>query len=134
MSSIIFMFLLVPFVAFLLIGLNLLLDNNDAFAVLLALPITISDDISIHSLPVNKVCVFNQDKNKLVYVFENEADAAKFLTPNRVAQFSDDQLKQNKNLQHIRRVINKNILTYTEKGKFFIYKNPGYSSNLSLVV
>jgi len=134
MSSIIFMFLLVPFVAFLLIGLNLLLDNNDAFAVLLALPITISDDISIHSLPVNKVCVFNQDKNKLVYVFENEADAAKFLTPNRVAQFSDDQLKQNKNLQHIRRVINKNILTSTEKGKFFIYKNPGYSSNLSLVV
>src|SRR5947207_11668 len=102
MSSIIFMFLLVPFVAFLLIGLNLLLDNNDAFAVLLALPITISDDISIHSLPVNKACVFNHDKNK--------------------------------NLQHIRRVINKNILTSTEKGKFFIYKNPGYSSNLSLVV
>src|SRR5436305_14951451 len=102
MSSIIFMFLLVPFVAFLLIGLNLILDNNDAFAVLLALPITISDDISIHSLPVNKVWVFNQDKYKLVDVFENEADAAKLITPNRGAKCYHDQVNKYKNLQHIR--------------------------------
>ena len=43
------------------------------------------------------------------------------------------ELKLNKNLQHIRRVINKGVLTSTEKGKFYIFQNPDHSSCLTLV-
>lgn len=134
MTSIIFFFILVPLIGLLLIGLNLLLVSFNAYYLLLALPLLRSTGISLDSLPKNKVCVFSEDKNTLLYEFDSEAEAAKFLTPKKVAHLSDDDLKQNKNLQHIRRVINKAVLTNTEKGKFFIFKNPGYSSNLALVV
>jgi len=43
--------------------------------------------------------VFQPDKKTIAYVFDNEADAARFLTPQRVAHLSNDDLKQNKNLQ-----------------------------------
>jgi hypothetical protein len=59
--------------------------------------------------------------------------AAKYLTPQRCAQLSDSDIQKPKNLQHIRRVINKGVLTTTEKGKFYIFKNPDHSSCLALV-
>lgn len=74
---------------------------------------------SVHDLPYNKLCVIQPDKKTIAYVFDNDADAAKFLTPQRVAQFSNEELKQNKNLKHIPRLINKGVLTQTEKGKFY---------------
>ena len=49
----------------------------------------------------DKLYVFHPDK-KLAYIFDNGVDAARFLTPQRVAHISDDELKQNKNLQRIR--------------------------------
>lgn len=90
-------------------------------------------DISVNELPKNKLFVFHPDKKTIAYEFDNEADAARCLTPKRISRPSDVELNQNKNLQHIRRVINKNILTNTEKGKFYIFKNPGHSLSLALV-
>jgi hypothetical protein len=89
--------------------------------------------ISVHELPKNKLFVFQPDKKTLAYVFEDCGQAARKLTPQRCAHLSDSDLKLNKNLQHIRRVINKGVLTTTEIGKFFIFQNPDYSSSLALV-
>lgn len=61
-------------------------------------------------------------------------ETARGLTPNRCAHFSDEELKQKKNLQYIHRVVNKGILTTTEKGKFYFFQNQGYSDCLALVV
>nr|YP_009568458.1 hypothetical protein [Drechslerella brochopaga]QBL02539.1 hypothetical protein [Drechslerella brochopaga] len=47
---------------------------------------------------------------------------------------TDLELNENKNLQHIRRVINKGTLTETEIGKFFIFKNPNLSNCLNLTI
>jgi hypothetical protein len=89
--------------------------------------------ISIHELAKDKLFAFQPDKKTLAYVFNDCAEAARFLTPQRCAHFSDSELKLNKNLQHIRRVINKEVLTSTEKGKFYLYQNPNHSTSLSLV-
>jgi hypothetical protein len=67
-------------------------------------------NISIHELAKNKLFVFQPDKRTLAYVFEDCAEAARFLTPQRCAHLSDSELKLNKNLQHIRRVIIGGIL------------------------
>jgi hypothetical protein len=59
------------------------------------------------------------------------------LTPNRYKKFSDsvaERLKKNKNTQFILRVINKGVLTKIEQGKFYLFKNPGYSSCLAIVL
>jgi len=85
-------------------------------------------------LEKDKLFVFQTDKKTIAYVFNNDADAARFLTPQKVAHLSLDEIKQNKNLQHIRRVVNKNVLTSTEKGKFYLFKNPNYSTCLALVI
>jgi len=90
-------------------------------------------NISIHELAKDKLFVFQPDKKTLAYVFDNCAQAARYLTPARCAHLSDSDLKKNKNLQHIRRVINKEVLTTTEKGQFYIFQNPDHSSCLALV-
>jgi hypothetical protein len=64
----------------------------------------------------------------LAYIFDSAVQPVRQLTPKRVAHMSDLELKQNKNLQHIRRVINKGILTETEKGKFYIFENYNLSN------
>lgn len=61
-------------------------------------------------------------------------EAARVLTPKRCAHLTDVELKSNKNQQHIRRVFNKGVLTTTEKGKFYVLQNLGYSGSLDLVV
>ena len=70
----------------------------------------------------------------LAYVFSNLVELGRTLTPQRCKKLTDCELGKNKNMQHILRVINKNILTKTELGKFYIFKNPGYSNSLALVV
>jgi hypothetical protein len=90
-------------------------------------------NISIHELEKDKLFVFQPDKKTLAYVFDNCAQAARCLTPKRCAHLSDSDLQKNKNLQHTRRVINKGVLTSTEKGKFYIFQNPDHSSCLALV-
>lgn len=52
----------------------------------------------------------------------------------RCKNLSDSDLKKKKNIQHILRVINKGILIKTELGQFYLYKNPGYSTCLALVI
>jgi hypothetical protein len=83
-------------------------------------------------LAKDKLFVFLADKKTIAYVFDDCAQAARFLTPQRCAHLSDSELKRNKNLQHIRRVINRGVLTVTEKGKFYFIKNPAHSSCLAL--
>lgn len=83
--------------------------------------------------PEVKYFFFESDKETLSYVFENCVEAARKLTPKRCERFTDEELSHNKNLQHIRRVINKGVLTTTEKGKFYVFQNPGYSNCLDLM-
>lgn len=89
--------------------------------------------IDKHKLGKDKLFVFLPDKITLAYNFEDCAQAARSLTPQRCAHLSDLELSRNKNVQHIRRVINKGVLTTTEKGKFYILQNPGHSTCLALV-
>ena len=91
------------------------------------------DNICLKNLEKGKVFFFESDKKTLAYVFDNCWQAARTLTPKRSAHFTDKQLKQNKNLQYISRVINKGVLTTTEKGKFYVFINPVYSDSLALV-
>jgi len=88
-------------------------------------------NILLNKLPKNKLCVI--DPKTIAYKFDSEADAARFLIPQKVAHLSNEDLKQNKNSQHIHQVINKNVLTI-EKEKFYLLKNPGYSPCLTLVI
>lgn len=93
--------------------------------------------VKLDLLEKGKVYFFDaqaRDKKTIAYVFNSCWEAARELTPKRCVHLTDDELKRNKNLQHIRRVINKVVLTTTEKGKFFVFQNPGYSECLSLVV
>jgi hypothetical protein len=90
-------------------------------------------DISIHGLEKGKIFVYHPDKKTVAFVFDNCGQAARCLTPQRCMHFSDSELQKNKNLQHILRVINKGVLTLTEKGKFYFYKNPEHSTCLALV-
>jgi len=59
--------------------------------------------------------------------------AARELSPERCLHLSDLEISQKKNIRHIRRVINKGVLTTTEKGKFYLFQNLNYSTSLSLV-
>lgn len=90
--------------------------------------------IDVNKLEKGKLFVYHSDKQSLAYVFDNAVQTAKELTPKRVAHLSNLDLSKNKNLQHIRRVINKGILTETEKGKFYIFENPNLSYCLSLTI
>lgn len=72
--------------------------------------------------------------NKVAYVFDDIVKACRILTPMRCKNLSDSDLKKKKNIQHILRVINKGILLKTELGQFYLYKNPGYSTCLALVI
>lgn len=89
--------------------------------------------IDISKLEKDKLFIYHSDKQSLAYVFNSVAEVAKYLTPKRVAHLSDLDLNQNQNLQHIRRVINKGTLTQTEKGEFYIFKNPNHSFCLDIV-
>lgn len=82
--------------------------------------------IDIDKLEKGKLFIYHSDKQSLAYVMDSVVQAARELTPKRVAHMSDLELKQNKNLQHIRRVINKGVLTETEKGKFYIFETLVY--------
>nr|YP_009240537.1 LAGLIDADG endonuclease [Pyronema omphalodes]AMO66509.1 LAGLIDADG endonuclease [Pyronema omphalodes] len=96
-------------------------------------PAKVVSDISIHGLEKGKIFVYHPDKKTVAFVFDNCGQAARCLTPQRCMHFSDSELQKNKNLQHILRVINKGVLTLTEKGKFYFYKNPEHSTCLALV-
>lgn len=76
------------------------------------------------NLPINKICVFDE-KNNLVYTFDNNVQGCRTLTPNRSSRYSDVELGINKNIQYFLRVINKGTLTKTEVGSFYIYMNLG---------
>lgn len=90
--------------------------------------------ININTLELNKLYAYYPDKTTLAYVFNNIVEACRTLTPNRSKKFTDSELKKNKNTQFILRVINKGVLTKTEQGKFYLLKNPGYSSCLAIVL
>ena len=90
-------------------------------------------DINLQNLLLNKFYVYHADMT-LAYVFSSLVEIGRTLTPQRCKKFTDCELGKNKNMQHILRVINKRILTKTELGKFYIFKNPGYSNSLALVV
>jgi len=92
------------------------------------------DSININTLELNKLYAYYPDKTTLAYVFNNIVEACRTLTPNRSKKFTDSELKKNKNTQFILRVINKGVLTKTEQGKFYLLKNPGYSSCLAIVL
>lgn len=91
-----------------------------------------SSKIDINKLQVNKLFVYNADKKSLAYIFNNCGQACCVLTPVRCKKLSD--LTKNKNLQHIRRVINKGTVSKTEIGQFYIFANPSVSTCLDLVV
>lgn len=78
--------------------------------------------------------MFILQTNKVAYVFDDIVKACRILTPMRCKNLSDSDLKKKKNIQHILRVINKGILIKTELGQFYLYKNPGYSTCLALVI
>jgi hypothetical protein len=86
--------------------------------------------VSIHALPKDKLCVFRPD-NTLAYEFDSVEEGARFLTPQRCSHLSDSEIREKKNIRHIRRV---EALTLTEKGKFYLYQNPNHSTCLSLVL
>ncbi len=85
-----------------------------------------------NGLEPGKLYVYSSDKT-LVYTFDSVEQAARELTPARCSHFSDLEIGQKKNIRYLRRVINKNVLTLTEKGKFYLFQNPNYSSCLALV-
>jgi hypothetical protein len=90
--------------------------------------------VDVHSLPLNKWFVFHEDKKTIAFVFDSIVDACRTLTPVRCKNLSDTDLTKNKNIQYILRVINKGVVTNTEVGKFYLFKNPEYSKCLSLVI
>ena len=61
----------------------------------------------IHDLPLNKICVIEPVKKTIVYEFDNESDADRFGTPQRVAHLSNDDLKQNKTMKNNNRISKK---------------------------
>lgn len=93
-----------------------------------------STHINLNTLRLNKLFAYYPDKKTIAYVFDSIVDACRTLTPSRCNKFSDSQLKKNKNVQHILRVINKGVLTKTELGQFYLFKNPEHSDCLALVV
>jgi len=88
--------------------------------------------LNLNSLETNKLYVYKSDKT-LVYTFDSVEQAARELTPARCSHLSALEISKKKNIRYLRRVINKEVLTTTEKGKFYIYQNPGHSSCLALV-
>lgn len=82
--------------------------------------------LKLNRLETNKLYVYQSDKT-LVYTFDSVEQAARELTPARCSHLSDLEISQKKNIRYLRRVINKEVLTTTEKGKFYIYQNPGHS-------
>jgi hypothetical protein len=88
--------------------------------------------ISGHELDSNKVYVYHPDKT-LAYTFGSVEQAARLLTASKCSHLSDQEIVQKKNIRYMRRVINKNVLTTTEKGKFYIIQKPNHSSCLALV-
>jgi hypothetical protein len=88
--------------------------------------------ISVHELEANKVHVYRSDKT-LAYTFDSVEQAARELTPSRCSYLSEVEIGQKKNIRYLRRVINKNVLTMTEKGQFYIFQKPNHSSCLALV-
>jgi len=88
--------------------------------------------ISVHELDANKVHVYRSDKT-LAYTFDSVEQAARELTPSRCSHLSEVEIGQKKNIRYMRRVINKNVLTTTEKGQFYIFQKPNHSSCLALV-
>lgn len=77
---------------------------------------------------------YYSDKKTIAYVFDSIGDGCPTLTPTRCNKFTDSQLRKNKNVQHTLRVINKGVLTKTELGQIFLFKNSGHSVCLALVV
>lgn len=53
----------------------------------------------------------------VAHIFDSVEQAAKELTPNRCSHLSDIEISQKQNIWHIRRVVNKGVLTTTEKGQ-----------------
>lgn len=88
---------------------------------------------NLHELETMKLYAYQPDKKTLAYVFDSVEEGARFLTPQKCSHLSDYEIAQKKNIRHIRRVINKDVLTTTEKGKFYLYQNPGLAPSLSLV-
>jgi hypothetical protein len=52
--------------------------------------------IDINTLEVDKIFVYKSDKQTLTYVFNNCVEAARKLTPKRVAHLSNLELNKNK--------------------------------------
>lgn len=88
--------------------------------------------VNIHTLELNKLFVYYVDKQTLAYVFYSMGKACRMLTPGRCKHLSDSDLEKKKNIQHLLRV--KGILSKTELGSFYLFKNPGYSTCLALVI
>jgi hypothetical protein len=88
--------------------------------------------IALNGLEPGKLYVYHSDKT-LAYTFCSVEQAARELTSARCSHLSDLEIGQRKNIRYLRRVINKNVLTLTEKGKFYLFQNPNYSSCLALV-
>lgn len=92
--------------------------------------------LNIYNLEKDKLYAYKPDKATLAYTFDNIEQGARFLTSlrRRCSGLSDLEISKKKNIRHIRRVINKDVLTSTEKGQFYLYQNPGHSTCLSLVL
>lgn len=100
-----------------------------------------NSNINVHYLPFNKLFVYHEDNKTLAFVFYSLVEACRALMPKRCKNLSYTYLTKQKNIQFILRVINKGVVTNTEApaggwwpGKFYLFKNPGYSSSLALVV
>ena len=93
-----------------------------------------STHININTLTLNKLFAYYPDKKTIAYVFDNIVETCRTLAPIRSSKFTDSELGKKKNVQFILRVINKGVLTRTELGQFYLFKNPGYSSCLAVVV
>jgi hypothetical protein len=68
----------------------------------------------------------------VAYVFDSVEQAARELTPSRCSHLSEVEISRPKNIRYIRRVINKGVLTSTEKGQFYLYQNLNHSTCLAL--
>lgn len=88
--------------------------------------------IALNGLEPGKLYVYSPDKT-LVYTFDSVEQAARELTASRCSHLSDLEISQRKNIRYIRRVINKGVITTTEKGKFYLYQKSNHSICLSLV-
>jgi len=117
------------------LGLKTLYKNRYIVSVLRSNSIEgkVSRVVDITKLEPNKLFVYNADKT-LAFVFDNYGQACRVLTPERCKNLSDLDLAKNKNLQHIRRVVNKGTLTKTETGLFYLFANPNLSTCLDLIL